>query len=222
MTAAERTAAKDREAAQAALERQRTVQNDLARNRINLSHDRFAFSQSVQDNRLQGQTRKELGEANKIAAQAEQYEKASQDIGSRTQYKDPQTGEIKESRKAQNQRDEYAGRASALRQQLFSNYGYLFSPSDGAPPQMSLDNFRRMFPNFSTRSSPAMEATRLGVTLTDADQGGAVPAPAIPRRGAPARPAPARGAAPPPAPSPQSTPRVSRARFRAKYPQFNG
>jgi hypothetical protein len=197
MTTAEVKTDADRDRAYAGLERERAVSNDLrrqglaiAKGHLTLAGQHFDLAQAQFDNRLTEGTRKELKSANDLAAEAERWQEAANAIGSRTQYKDPETGEMKDSRKAENQRDIFAARAESLRRRVVANYGYLFSPDDSGTPKMSSAQLQQLFPSVGGNWSGL--ATRLGVTLTDEGSGqGSVPASTLPRRGAPRAAAPA-------------------------------
>jgi hypothetical protein len=208
MTAAQRQAAKDRETAQANLEKQRSIQNEFQRQRINLSTGRFSLAQAAQNNRLSEQTRKEAKDVNDLAAEAERFQQASESVNQHGKYIDPNTGEEKESSRRDIDCDKLAAQAAALRQKLFANYGYLFD-QDGTGPKMTTDKFKGLFP--SLQGNWSGEAQRLGVTLTDNPTQGPVRQSPMPRRGAPraAQPATQSGGA-----------HVSRAAARAKYPQL--
>lgn len=195
-------------------QKQNAVRNDFERARINLAGRRFDLSSAQFDNRLGEQTRRELKAANDLAARSEMYARAANDLSSKTTFVDPNDGQVKESKKWAARRDEYLAKAAEGRRQFVDNYGYLFAPSDGAAPQMTLDQFRGLFPNAA--GSPAVEASRLGVTLSDTDQGVRAPSSPMPRRSAPMRVG-GRGSTPSPA---QSKGNVSRAKFRQKYPQY--
>ena len=181
--------------------------------RITLQRQGFDFRKAVNDQRVSEQGRKELAAAYKLRVQAEQYARAAEDLSTKTTYRDPDTGEVRESKKYAARRDEYLSKAAALRQQFTDTYGYLFAPSDGDAPHMTLDQFRGLFPN--SAGSPAVEASRLGITLTDTDQGVRGPASPMPRRGAPGAGRAPRAAAPS-----EGKTHVSRAAARAKYPEL--
>ena len=225
MTTAEVKTDEDRDRGYNALERERVVQHDLrraglaiAKGNLTLAGQRFDLSQAQFDNRLGEQTRKELKGANDLIAESERYQESANAIGSRTQYKDPETGEMKESRKAQNQRDLFQARAESLRRRALANYGYLFSPDEGGVPHMSAEQLQQMFPSVGGNWSGLAE--RLGVRLTDTGSGqGPVRPSAVPRRGAPraaSQSAPAASA-----PQPDASGKFSEADVRA-YAQATG
>jgi hypothetical protein len=176
----------DRDVSRANIERQRGIQNEFTRLRIRQGDQRISLSEASQDDRLSERTRRELKEANKLSADSERYQQAANDLSTKTTYRDPETGEERESKKWAAKRDEYHARAAALRQQLVANYGYLFSPSDDGVPEMSTDTFSRLFPALGGNYTG--ESQRLGVRLTDAGGGQNPVSPSVlPRRGAPAR-----------------------------------
>jgi hypothetical protein len=191
MTGAEVHTDADRDRAYAGLERERAVSNDLRRQglaiangHLTLAGQHFNLAQAQFDNRLSEGTRKELKSANDLAAEAERWQEAANAIGSRTQYKDPETGEMKDSRKAENQRDIFQARAESLRRRVVANYGYLFAPDDGGTPKMSAAQLQQLFPSVGGNWSGL--ATRLGVQLTDEGSGqGPVQPSTLPHRGAP-------------------------------------
>lgn len=204
MTANQEHADADRDAARKDLERQRGVQNDLARVRVNQGAQRIDLTKAAQDNRFSQQTRKELGDAEKLRSESERWQSVANDADKRTRYFDPDSGEWKESKRWAEKRDEAAARAESLRAQLYGSYGYLWGG------KMSRADFLANHPALSevVRRSGSKEnpiptgeidnyAKRYGITLTDADstQGpGAVNPPAMPRRGAPAQARPAASA----------------------------
>lgn len=188
MSETERRSDADRDRAFSATERQRQVSNELHEKGLTISQGHLDLSRAAQDNRFSAQTRKELGDANKLVAEAERWQQAANDVGSRTQYTDPNDGKVKESRKADNQRDLFAARAASLRQQAVQNYGYLFGGD-----HMTTGQFKSLFPSLDGNWSG--EAQRLGVTLSDDPmQGPVTPSPT--RRGAPARGAQPSGSTP--------------------------
>jgi hypothetical protein len=177
----------DRDDSRKNLERHRGIQDEFSRLRIRQGDKRISLLEASQDNRLSEQTRRELREANKLSADAERYQQAANDLTNKTTYKDPETGEERESKKWAVKKSEYDARAAALRQQLIANYGYLFSPGDDGVPEMSTDTFSRLFPSLGGNYSG--ESQRLGVRLTDAGGGQNPVSPSVlPRRGAPAHP----------------------------------
>ncbi len=189
-TTQERTDA-DRDAARVNAERQRGVQNALARARIGQGNQRLDLARAAQDKSLDKETRTEAAAAAKLRSEAERWQEAANAIGSRTKYKDPVTGEEKESGKALNKRDEYAARAASLRQQLMDTHGYMWASPDGAGgPTMGVEQFKSLFPNLGGNFTG--EAQRLGVTISDA---GAMQGPV--HRSPLQRAAPARSSAAP-------------------------
>jgi hypothetical protein len=195
-----------------------TKRHDLAgetqgSERIGIMRGHLKLSEAAQNDRLDERDRRDAEKADKLAAQAERYQQAAEAIGSRTKYTDPNTGEEKESRKAQNQRDVFAAQAQALRRQLFSSYGDLYDRGPDGRVQMTTAQYRSMFPSLG--GNFVGDAQSMGVQLTDADatgQGTPVPSPMHrpARRGA-------RSAAP--APSEGKT-HVTRADARKLYPQL--
>jgi hypothetical protein len=200
------------------------VRHDLAgesqgAERIGIMRQHLTLAQAVANDRLDQQTRVDAGKANQLAAQAERFQQAAEAIGSRTKYKDPQTGEEKESRKAQNERDKFAAQAQALRRQLFSTYGDLFDRGADGRIQMTTAQYRSMFPSLG--GNYVGDAQSLGVQLTDADttgQGTPVPSPMK-------RLAPRASRTPASAAPANPVGRVSRANFdkvRAQNPSLKG
>jgi hypothetical protein len=172
----------DRDRAFGAAERQRAVSNDLRRAGLALSGQRLDLSRAQFDNRLSEQTRKELKTANDLAAESERYQQAANDMERLAEYKDPDTGEVKQSKGRMAKRAEYLSRAASLRQKLAQNYGYIFG--DG---KMSTEDFQRMFPNVT--GNIAGEAYRLGFQLTDPGIPQQAPKRSpLPQRSAPASP----------------------------------
>jgi hypothetical protein len=209
MTAAQTHNAQHQDDSLADLERQRGVQNELARVRVNQGAQRIDLAQASQDHRFSQDTRKELGDAEKLRTEAERYQMEANDADTRVKYFDKDAGEWKESKKWASKRDEANARAESLREQLYGSYGYLWNG------QMSREEFLANHPSLKeiTRGRgkdgqqyfmPTGEidglAKKYGITLTDSDstQGtpGSIRAPAMPRRGAPSQP---RAAAPQPA-----------------------
>jgi hypothetical protein len=183
--------------------------------RIGIMRQHLTLSQAAQNDKLDERDRRDAEKTDKLAAQAERYQQAAEAIGSRTKYTDPNTGEEKESRKAQNERDKFAAQAQALRRQLFSSYGDLYDRGPDGRVQMTTAQYRAMFPSLG--GNFIGDAQSMGVQLTDADatgQGTPVPSPMHrpARRGS-------RSSSSAPAPSEGKT-HVSRERFRAKYPDF--
>jgi hypothetical protein len=88
--------------------------------RIGIMRRHLTLSEAAQNDKLDERGWRDAEKTDKLAAQAERYQQAAEAIGSRTKYTDPNTGEEKESRKAQNERDKFAAQAQALRRQLFS------------------------------------------------------------------------------------------------------
>jgi hypothetical protein len=175
--------------------------------RIEISRGHLDLARLSLDNRLSEQTRREFKDANRLSSDAERYGQAAADLANKTTYKDPETGEVRESKKWAAKRDEYEARAAALRREFIADYGYMFQSEDG-DIKMSLDQFRQLFP--SLQGNFTGEAERLGVTITDeGSMQGPVPVSTIPRRPAPARVASASKAR-----------YVSREKFRKKYPEF--
>jgi hypothetical protein len=174
----------DRDDSRDNMERQRKIQNEFSRLRIRQGDKRISLLEASQDNRLSEQTRRELKEANKLSADAERYQQAANDLTNKTTYKDPETGEERESKKWAAKKSEYEARADSLRRQLVGSYGYLFAPGDDGVPEMTTGEFSRLFPSLGGNYTG--ESQRLGVRLTDAGGGQNPVSPAVlPRRGAP-------------------------------------
>jgi hypothetical protein len=133
----------DRDASRLDLEGQRKIQNELARIRIKQGDTRINLAQASQDNRFSQQTRKELGDAEKLRAESERWQSVANNADKRTRYFDPDSGEWKESKKWAEKRDEAAARAESLRGQLYGSYGYLWGG------QMSRADFLRNHPALS-------------------------------------------------------------------------
>jgi hypothetical protein len=179
--------------------------------RIGISRQGLTLRQAAQDNRFDASAQKRFDSAAKLAAQAERFQQAAEAIGSRTKYIDPQTGEEKESRKAQNERDKFSAQAQALRRQLFASFPDVFETGADGRVRMTQSEYRSMFPSLG--GGYVGDAQSLGVDLYDADKTGQ----GTPVRSPMHRPARRGGAQP--APSAGKT-HVTRADARRLYPQL--
>lgn len=216
MTEAQERADADRDRGFTALERQRSVSNELQRAGLNLAGARFDFSKLLRDDRLSENARKEMGAAAKLRSEAEQAEMDARAFANDGMY----TGDDGKQHQAKWAAQRYKGaqdKAEALRRQYFQTYGYLHAP-DGGEMKMTMDEFRQLFPN---APNPSASAPSYGVVITDSTQPGTPhtnnypprrPAPRVPSSAAPSSAAPA-----------QPKGRVSRANFgrvREQNPQL--
>jgi hypothetical protein len=181
MTAAEEHADSDRDRGYNALERQRSVSNDLQRAGLNLSRERFDFSKLERDDRLSEVSRKEIGAAAHMRSQAEQAQMDAEAFKGAGMYKGDD-GKEHQAKWAAQKWKAAEDKAEALRREYFSTYGYLHAP-DGGEVKMTMDEFRQLFPN---APNPSASAPSYGVVLIDSDQ------PGTPRTNtaSPRRPAP--------------------------------
>lgn len=167
MTAAEVKSDEDRDRGFNALERQRRVQNELQRAGLNLSRERFDFTKLERDDRLSENTRKEMGAAAKMRAEAEQAQMDAQAFKSAGMYKGDD-GVERQAKWAASKWKAAEDKAEALRRQYFQSYGYLHAP-DGGEMKMTMDEFRQLFPN---APNPMASAPSYGVVITDSTQPG--------------------------------------------------
>jgi hypothetical protein len=122
MTGAEVHADADRDASRTNLERQRSVSNELARAglgiaqaHLGLDRQRLDLAKAAQDNTFSEQTRKELKDAQALLAESERWQTEANGFAQRVKYKDPNTGEVKESKSYASKRDDAQARAEAAR-----------------------------------------------------------------------------------------------------------
>jgi hypothetical protein len=212
-TTAEVKSDEDRDASRTETHRHNLAGEGQGAERIGIMRQHLTLSQAAQNDKLDERDRRDAEKADKLAAQAERYQQAAEAIGSRTKYTDPNTGEEKESRKAQNQRDVFAAQAQALRRQLFSSYGDLYDRGPDGRVRMTTAQYRSMFPSLG--GNFVGDAQSMGVELTDADttgQGTPVPSPMH-------RPARRGARSSSTAPSEGKT-HVTRADARKLYPQL--
>jgi hypothetical protein len=218
LTESQRRGDADRDRGFNALEQQRSVTNELQRAGLNLSRERFDFSKVLRDDRLTESTRKEVGAAAKLRADAEQQQMDAEAFKGAGMY----TGDDGQQHQAKWAAQKWKAaedKAEALRREYFSSYGYLHAP-DGGEIKMTTDEFRQLFPN---APNPTASAPSYGVVLTDSTQPGTPhtntypphrPAPRAPSSASPSSAAPA-----------QPRGRVSRANFdkvRAQNPSLQG
>lgn len=167
-TAAEVEADKDRDRGFNALERQRSVSNELQRAGLNLSRERFDFSKLERDDRLSEGTRKEMGAAAKMRSEAEQAQMDADSLRGAGMYKGDD-GKERQSTRAAMAWKKADAKAEALRREYFATYGYLHEPPEGGEMKMTMDEFRQLFPN---APNPMASAPSYGVVITDSTQPG--------------------------------------------------
>lgn len=218
MSETERRADADRDRGFNALERQRSVSNDLARAGLNLRGQQFDFQKLQRDDRLSEQSRKEIGAAAKLRAEAEQAQMDAEAFKGDGMYKG-EDGQMHQSKWAAQRWKAAEDKAEALRREYFQTFGYLHAP-DGKDITMTTDEFRQLFPN---APNPQASAPSYGVVLSDSTQPGTPHTNSYPpRRAAPRSPSSASPSSPAPA---QPRGRVSRANFdkvRAQNPSLQG
>jgi hypothetical protein len=221
MTSAQEAADSDRDRGFNALERQRSVSNELQRAGLNLSHERFDFTKLERDDRLSEVSRKEIGAAAHLRSDAEQAQMDADSYGRLLELNpDTDDEEVKKWRiEAAAKQRTAANKAEAARRQYFQTYGYLHAP-EGGDIHMTTDEFRQLFPN---APNPSASAPSYGVVLTDSDQPGTPRTnTASPRRPAPRAPEGIRPRGTSAAPA-KPAGRVSRANFdkvRAQNPHL--
>jgi hypothetical protein len=130
MTESERRTDSDRDRGFNALQRQRSVTNELQRAGLNLSRERFDFSKVLRDDRLSENTRKEVGAAAKLRSDAEQAQMDADSFAGDGMYVGDD-GKQHQAKWAVQKYKSALDKAEALRRQYFSSYGYLHAP-DGA------------------------------------------------------------------------------------------
>lgn len=216
--------------------KQEAIHNDFERSRISLAGQHLDLAKLARDDRLTTETRRELGSAARLRAQAEKAQALANDYADKGWYKDKDTGEMRRAKWAVQKETQAKEEAESLRSQLYDEYGYLWSPDGQGAPQMTMQDFRRNHPSFEssghregdkvvpmTTGDILAAARRYGITITDAGQPQTTPsAPGsnMPRRGAPGASRAPQSAAPA-----QSKGRVSRANFgrlRAQNPGLQG
>ena len=184
MTTAEVKSDADRDRSFNALERQRSVMNELQRAGFNLSRERFDFAKLERDDRLSEGTRKEVGAAAKMRSEAEQAQMDADSFKGAGMY----TGEDGKERQAKWAAQKWKAaedKAEAKRREYFQAYGYLHAP-DGGEMKMTMDEFRQLFPH---APNPSASAPSYGVVLTDSTQPGTPHTNTYPpRRSAPRQP----------------------------------
>jgi hypothetical protein len=204
MTETERRGDADRDRGYKALERQRSVSNELQRAGLNLSRERFDFTKLQRDDRLSETARKEMGAAAKLRSEAEQMQMDAEAFKGAGMFKGDD-GQQHQAKWAAQKWKAAEDKAEALRREYFQTYGYLHAP-DGGEMKMTMDEFRQLFPN---APNPMASAPAYGVVITDSTQPGTPHTNNYPtRRSAPRAPAMASPSSPA-----QPRGRVSRANF---------
>jgi hypothetical protein len=207
-------------------QKQNEISNDLRRQGLDISRGHLNLSELSRNDKVSEQTRKEAKEAAALLAESERWQTEANGFAQRVKYKDPNTGEVKESKGYASKRDDAQARAEAAREQLYGSYGYLWDN------KMTRDEFMRQHPSllqsgpldhpFATSDIDAT-AARYGITITDPDsyQNHARPTSnALPRRAAPAAARPSSSSASPAGGPPPITHRMSRETFRKNNPQY--
>lgn len=206
-------------------EKQHGISNEFTRQQLGLARGRLSLAQAAQDYRFDEQSRKHFGEANKLAAQAEEYARVASSLDSHSEYTDPDTGERKTSTRRVIDRDKFFAKADAARRELLTTYRDAFTQNEQGHVLMTEAEFKALFPSLAAKSADTRlgEALRLGIELTDGpgakpDSTNYTPSPIKPR----ARRSPAAGAD---RPATQSKGRVARSNFdkvRAQNPSLQG
>jgi hypothetical protein len=216
MSENERRVDSDRDRGYSALERQRSISNDLQRVGLSISKGHLDLANLSRDDRLSENTRKEIGAAAKLRADAEQQQMDAEAFKGAGMYQGDD-GQQHQAKWAAQKWKAAEDKAEALRREYFSTYGYLHAP-DGGEIKMSTGEFRQLFPN---APNPSASAPSYGVVLTDSDQPGTPQTNTYaPRRPTPRAPSSAAPSAAAPA---QSKGRVSRSNFdkvRAQNPHL--
>lgn len=184
MSENERRVDSDRDRAYSAMERQRSVSNELRRFGLSISAGHLDLANLSRDDRLSEQSRKEIASAAKLRSDAEAAQMDAEAFKGDGMYKGDD-GQLHQAKWAAQRWKTAEDKAESLRRQYFQSYGYLHAP-DGKDIRMTTGEFRQLFPN---APNPTASAPSYGVILTDSDQPGTPQTNTYaPRRSAPRSP----------------------------------